>query len=144
MKDISFRVVKATVRAALVYVVYFFLAPLLSPLFSLVPMLGGTLESFVTVFIVLMILGDITEGSIFQYFFSTARSLFVIAYLLLSLGNGVVSVGYENFSLTVNLTMFYTVAVVLSLLGFAKSVMQAINFLNERAEAEAVSSGLQL
>jgi hypothetical protein len=40
--------------------------------------------------------------------------------------------------------MFYTVAVVLSLLGFAKSVMQAINFLNERVEAEAVSSGLQL
>jgi len=90
-----------------------------------------------------MILGDITEGTIFQYFFSTARSLFIIAYMLLSLGDGVFSVGYENFSLTVNLTMFYTVAVVLGLLGFAKSILQAIHFLNEKAEADAISSGLQ-
>ena len=140
IKDVSFRVVKATVKAALIYVAYFFLAPLLAPIFELVPSLMGTIEAFVIVYIVLMIMGDLTERTIFQYFFSTARSLFVIAYLIISLGDGIISVGYENFSLSVNLTMFYTFAVVLSLLGFARSVLQAINFLNERVET---SSGLQ-
>ena len=143
VRDMSFKVVKATVRAALVYILYFLLMPFLAPLFVLVPMLAGTIESFVIVYIVLMILSDITEGTIFQYFFSTARALFVIAYMLASLGDGVFSVGYENFSLTVNLTMFYTVAVVLGLLGFAKSILQAIHFLNEKAEADAISGGLQ-
>ncbi len=87
-----------------------------------------------------MLLGDLTEGTVFQFFFSTARSLFMIGYLLLSLGDGLFSVGFENFTLTVNLSLFYAVAVTLSLLGFARSILQAINFLNTRAEAV---SGLQ-
>ena len=140
IKDYAFRAVKASVKGALVYIIYFLLAPMLMPLLELVPGLVGTIETFVIVYIVLMMLGELTAGTIFQCFFSTARSLFVIAYLIISLGDGIISVGYENFSLSVNLTMFYTFAVVLSLLGFARSVLQAINFLNERVET---SSGLQ-
>ena len=51
------------------------------------------------------------------------------------------STSYENFSLTVNLTLFYTVAVLLSLLGFARTILQAINFMHERAES---NSNLQI
>lgn len=99
-----------------------------------------SIEVFVAVYIVLMILGDLTERTVFQYFFSTARALFFMAYLLLSMGDGLISTSYENFSLTVNLTLFYTIAVTLSLLGFASSILQAINFMSERAEE---TSGLQ-
>jgi hypothetical protein len=135
VKDLAFRVVKATLKAVLVYLLYFFLAPLFAPIFKLVPGFMGTIETIVVVFIVLMVLGDLTERTIFQCFFSTARSLFVVAYLILSLGDGIINVGFENFSLTVNLTMLYTIAVLLSLLGLARSVLQAINFMNERAES---------
>jgi len=135
VKDVAFRVVKATLKAVVVYLLYFFLAPLLAPLFALVPGFMETIEVFVMVYIVLMILGDLTEHTIFQCFFSTARSLFIIAYLILSLGDGIINVGFENFSLTVNLTMFYTIAALLSLLGLARSVLQAINFMSERAES---------
>ncbi len=140
VKDISFRVVKATLKAILVYLLYFFLAPMLTPLFGLLPGIMESLEAFVAVYIVLMILGDLTEHTVFQYFFSTARALFFMAYLLLSMGDGAISTSYENFSLTVNLTLFYTIAVTLSLLGVASSILQAINFMSERAEA---TSGLQ-
>ena len=135
IKDVAFRVVKASVKAILVYLLYFFIAPLLAPLLGLIPGFMETIEIFVTVYIVLMILSDLTAHTIFQYFFNTARALFVIAYLILQLGSGVISMDVENFSLTLNLTMFYTIAALLSLLGFAKSVLQAINFLNERAES---------
>jgi uncharacterized ion transporter superfamily protein YfcC len=135
IKDSAFRVVRASVKAILVYLLYFFIAPLLAPLFGLIPGFMETIEIFVTVYIVLMILSDLTAHTIFQYFFNSARALFVIAYLILQLGSGVISMDVENFSLTVNLTMFYTIAALLSLLGFAKSVLQAINFLNERAES---------
>jgi hypothetical protein len=141
VKDISFRVTKATVKAILVYLIYFLLVPMLATLFELIPGFMESLEVFVIVYIVLMILGDLTSKTVFQYFFSTARALFFMAYLLLSMGDGVFNTSYENFSLTVNLTLFYTVAVLLSLLGFARTILQAINFMHEKAEA---SSGMQL
>ena len=140
VKDVSFRVVKATVKAILVYLLYFLLAPMLAPLLGLIPGIIESIEAFVAVYIVLMILSDLTERTVFQYFFSTARTLFFMAYLLLSMGDGAISTSYENFSLTVNLTLFYTIAVTLSLLGIASSILQAINFMSERAEA---TSGLQ-
>lgn len=135
IKDVAFRVVRASVKAILVYLLYFFIAPLLAPLVGLIPGFKETIEIFVMVYIVLMILSDLTARTIYQYFFNTARALFIIAYLILQLGSGVISMNVENFSLTVNLSMFYTIAALLSLLGFAKSVLQAINFLNERAES---------
>jgi hypothetical protein len=140
VKDISFRVVKAAIKAIVIYLFYFLGAPMLAPLFGLLPGLMESIEAFVIVYIVLMILGDLTARTIFQYFFNTARALFVIGYLLLSMGDGMINTSYENFSLTVNLTLLYTVATTLSLLGFASSILHAINFMHERAEA---SSGLQ-
>jgi len=141
VKDVSFRVAKATAKAVLLYLLYFLIAPMLAPLLGLIPGFMESIEVFVAVYIVLMILSDLTANTVFQYFFNTARALFFMAYLLLSMGNGVFSTSYENFSLTVNLTLFYTVAVLLSLLGFARTILQAINFMHEKAEA---SSGLQL
>jgi uncharacterized ion transporter superfamily protein YfcC len=141
VKDISFRVVKASVKAILVYLIYFFVAPMVAPLLELVPGFMESIEAFVIVYIVLMLLSDLTERTIFQCFFNTARALFFVGYLLFSMGDGVINASYENFSLTVNLTLFYTVAVLLSLLGFARSILQAISFMHERAEA---SSGLPL
>jgi uncharacterized ion transporter superfamily protein YfcC len=135
VKDVSFRVVKATVKAILIYLIYFLLAPMLAPLFGLIPGFMESIEAFVAVYIALMILSDLTEKTVFQYFFNTARALFFMAYLLLSMGNGVFNTSYENFSLTVDLTLFYTVAVLLSLLGFASTILQAINFMHEKAEA---------
>ena len=140
VRDISFRIAKATVKAILVYLLYFLVAPMVAPLLELIPGFMESIEVFVAVYIVLMILGDLAERTVFQYFFSTARALFFMAYLLLSMGDGPISTSYENFSLTVNLTLFYTIAVTLSLLGIASSILQAINFMSERAEA---TSGLQ-
>jgi len=137
VKDISFRVAKAAVKAILVYLLYFFLVPMLAPLFEMMPGFLESIEVFVAVYIVLMILGDITAKTVFQLFFTTAQALFFMGYLLLSMGDGVFSTSYESFSLTVNLTMFYTIALTLSLLGFARTILQAINFMHERAEASS-------
>jgi len=40
----------------------------------------------------------------------------------------------QNVKLIVDLHLFLVVAMLLGLLGFAKSVLQAINFLNEKVE----------
>jgi hypothetical protein len=137
VKDISFRVVKATVKAIIVYSIYFLLAPMLAPLFGLIPGFMESIEAFIAVYIALMILSDLTAKTVFQYFFNTARALFLTAYLLLFMGNGVFSTSYENFSLSVNLNLLYMVAVLLSLLSFARAILQSINFMHEKAEASS-------
>ena len=137
VKDISFRVATATTKAILVYLIYFLLVPMLAPLFGLIPGFIESIEVFVAVYIVLMILSDLTAKTVFQYFFNTARALFFMGYLILSMGDGVLSASYENFSLTVNLTLFYAIAATISLFGFARTILQAINFMHEKAEARS-------
>lgn len=82
-----------------------------------------------------MILGNLTEHTIFQYVFGTAKALFIVFYLILSLKNAIINVTLENLNLTVDLTTLYIVATLLSLLGFARVLLQLINFINERSEA---------
>lgn len=136
IREIVLRVLKASIKAALVYVIYIFVSPLLAPVSELVPDLMISIESFVIVFVVLMVLSDLTQNTIFQHFFNTARQLYVIGYLLLSMGDGLMSLSYESISLTVNLTIFYSIAVLLSLLGLARSILQAIDYMNKKAEKE--------
>ena len=134
VKDIAFRIAKATLKATFVYLLYFFAVPLLTPLFASVPSFLETIEVFVTIYIILMILGDLTERTIFHCFFNAARALFIIAYIVFSMGDSVISVPADNFTLTVNLSILYTISALLGLLGLAKAIMEAIHFMSERAE----------
>jgi hypothetical protein len=136
VKDVSFRVAKATIKAILIYLLYFLLMQFFSPLFEMVPGFAEPIETFAAVYIMLMMLGDLTAKTVFQHVFSTARALFFMGYLLLSVGDGIFSMSYESFSLTINLTLFYAIAATLSLLGLARTILQAINFMHKKAEAD--------
>ena len=135
VKDISFRVLKATFKAIIIYLLYFLLTAILAPFLGFIPGLAQSIEIFVAVYIVMMILSDLTSKTVFQHFCNTAKALFVVAYLLLSMVNGILSTNYENVHLSVNLTLFFALGIMFSLLGFAKTILQAISFMCEKAEA---------
>ena len=134
LRGIVFRALKAAIKGILFYIIYFVLSQLLAPVSTLVPSLQQMIETFFIVYIVLMIVGDLTSGTIYQHFFNAAKALFVIGYLLFSLRGGVFGASFENVSLMVDLRMFLVIAVLLSLLGLAKTVLQAINYMSEKAE----------
>jgi len=133
-RDFAFKALKAAIKAIIVYVAYFFVWSFLSPLSELIPGIQQMMETFVIVYIVLMILGDLTSGTIYQHFFSAAKALFVIGYLMLSLNGGLFGITFENISLMIDLRVFMLIAMILGLLGLAKSVLQAIDFMNQKAE----------
>lgn len=133
-RGFAFKALKAAIKAIIVYVVYFFVWSFLSPLSELIPGIQQMMETFVIVYIVLMILGDLTSDTIYQHFFSAAKALFVIGYLMLSLNGGLFGVTFENISLMIDLRLFMLIAMILGLLGLAKSVLQAIDFMNQKAE----------
>jgi hypothetical protein len=133
-KRIILKALTATVKATLFYAIYFILWMFFDPVSAILPDLHMMVETFVVVYIVLMIIGDLTSGTIFQHFFTTAKSLFVICYLLISLQGGVMTITFQNMNLMVDLRIILTVATILGLLGFAKAMVQAIDYMNERAE----------
>jgi len=134
LRTIVVKALKATMKGGLFYALYYVLWMFLGPFAGFVPSLEQSIETFVAVYIILIVIGEFTAGSVYQYFFGAARALFAISYLILSLNGGMMGVTFENMSLLVDLRLFLVVAMLLSLLGLAKSVLQAINFMNVKAE----------
>ncbi len=134
IRGLLWKATKATIKGLIAYVIYFFAWSFLSPLSQLIPGLQQMIETFVAIYIVLMVLGELTSGTIYQHFFNAAKALFIIAYMLMSLKGGMFGFSFENVSLMIDLRMFVVIAMLLSLLSLAKSVLQAIDFMNEKAE----------
>jgi len=133
LRRLAFKIVKATIKGAIFYGIYFFLSGFLTPITELLPGFMQMIETFVIIYIVLMIIGELTSGTIYQHFFNAAKALFVISYLLLSLRGGVFGMTFENVSLMIDLRLFLMIATLLGLVGLAKTVLQAINYMNEKA-----------
>ena len=138
LRGIVFRALKATVKGILFYIIYYVGSQLIAPILTLVPGLQQMIETFFIIYIVLMVVGDLTSGTIYQHFFNVAKALFVIGYMLFSLGGAVFAVSFGNVSLMVDLRMFLVIAVLLSLLGLAKTVLQTINYMSEKAETTPI------
>jgi len=139
-RQIILRALKAVAKGIIVYLLYFIIWTIfLAPLAFLAPNLQEIIETFLAIYIVLMVIGEFTSGTIFQHFFEVARALFVIGYLLFSLKGGVISLTYQEISLTINLNLFLMFAILLSLLGLIKSVLQAINYLAEKTDNNSLN-----
>ena len=133
LRKIATRALKASIKGILLYVVYFILSLFLAQVTEAIPTLQQSIETFVTLYIILIVVGEFMAGTVYQYFFGASKSLFVISYLILSLKSGLVNATYGNINLLVDLRLFLVVAMLLSLLGFARSILQAINFTNKKA-----------
>jgi Ca2+/Na+ antiporter len=128
------KALKATIKGVLFYAVYFVLWMFVAPFATMIPGLQQSIETFVAIYITLMAIGELMAGTIYQYFFGAGKAMFVILYLMLSLKGGIMGMTIENINLLIDLRLFLAIAMLLSLLGLAKSVLQAINYVNDKAE----------
>lgn len=133
-KSIIFKAAKASLKSFIFYVLYLFVWSFLVTFESYAPNLRQTVENFVIIYIILGIFRDLTSETVFQHFFEVAKAFFVIGYLILALSGGMVSMVYMGIALTIDLRLFLMAAILLSLLGLSKSILQAINYLNKKAE----------
>jgi hypothetical protein len=99
-----------------------------------IPGLQGMITTFVIVYVAFMIISDLTSGSILQHFFNGAKSVFVIAYFIFSLNSGILDYTFGNINLMVDARLFVMLIMLFGLLGLAKSIIQAISFMNEKLE----------
>jgi hypothetical protein len=103
----------------------------------MIPSLQQTIETFVIIYLVLLIVGELTSGTVYHYFFNIGRALFVVGYIIVSLNAGVFSGTFENITFSVDLSLLLTFAALLSLVGLARSVLQTVSYLNQKAEYTA-------
>ena len=128
------KVVKAAVKATIVIVIYAILIQFLAPISSIFPSLQQMIQTFIIVYVVMMIISDLASGTFFQHVFNGAKALFVMIYLVFFLNAGIFEYTSGSLSLTVDLRLFLVIAMMLELLGLAKAVLQAINYVSEKAE----------
>ncbi|MGD0979755.1 MAG: hypothetical protein ABR962_11535 [Candidatus Bathyarchaeia archaeon] len=128
------RALKATVEGVVLYVVYFLLSQFLAPLSEFVPGFQQMVETFVMAYIVLIIIAELTAGSIFQHIFNAGKALFIIAYLMVAFGTGIFSLTIQGVNFVVDIHLFLLISMLLALLGLAKSVIQTIDYVNEKTE----------
>jgi hypothetical protein len=136
-RKLAFNAAKAAIAGIAFYVIYILVWPYISPITQIIPSFQQTLQSFLVIYTALFIIGELTSGTIYQYFFNAGRALFVIGYLLLSLGAGTVNGTFENVTFFIDLHVIMTMVILLSLLGLAKSALQMVNFLGQKAEFTA-------
>jgi hypothetical protein len=133
-----FKAVKAVLKGIIFYIVYLLISSILAPISNVVPGFQQMIETFATIYIILMILGELASGSIFHYFFNAAKALFIIGYMMSTLQGGIYSMAVENVKLMIDLRIFMMISIVLGLVGLAKTVLQAINYMSEKAEPKLI------
>jgi len=138
VRNFTFKALKATVKGILFYALYFVLWTFVAPISEMIPGLQQMIETFIMVYVFLIIVSELASGTIFQFFFNAAKALFTIGYLILSLKGGTMGMTIENVNLVVDLRIFLAIAMLLSLLGLAKSILQAVNFMSEKAECTSI------
>jgi len=134
MRKAVFTIAKTAIKTAIVCILYVILSQVLAPLSPLVPGLQGMLQTFVIVYVALMIVSNLTSGTVFQHIFGAARCGFVMAYLIVSLNSGIFDYTFGSVSLMVDLRVFLVIMMMLEILGLAKSVILAIDFVSQKAE----------
>ena len=72
-RAILHRALKATVEGVALYVIHFFLSQFLASLSEFVPGFQRMVETFVMIYIVLIIIAELTAGSILQHIFNATR-----------------------------------------------------------------------
>jgi len=139
------KVVKAVVKGALWFV---FLYVLPSLLFSILvsrlpegaPNTLSDFEPLLGVFGIIvvsfMVASEITSGTIFQHVFNIGKALILMVFIVYALRGGIFAMDFQNINILADLTIWLVMLLTVDLLALAKSVLQAINFLSEKAEEQ--------
>jgi hypothetical protein len=133
IKKISLRLCKATFKSAIFYIIFSIFTMIIAPFEGIVNYQAPSIV-FMIIYICFIFVSELTQGSIYQHVFSIANSLLVIAYITNILELGVINASIEQFSMRVDLRFFLSVFMIGGFLGFTKSMLQLLSWLNEREE----------
>jgi len=142
VKKIVPRIFKAALLAVIAYIPMYFLSALTRPFESFFPWYGPLTSVFTALFIIFLFVGTLFSGTIFQYVFGVARTLVLMLFFIYVLNSGIITLTVPTEGATANimidLTVVLAMLVLVCLLGIAKNVVQAIDFVVGKAETKEI------
>ena len=133
LRSMAPRILKAFAKTAIAYFSFTVFSMIVAPVQS-VYSLEPVFTAFFAAYLLFIFVIEITRGTIYQHMFGIASSLTVVMYFAYMLSTSVISFSVEQFSLTVDLRFFFYVLLMGGVLGFAKSILQLLNWVNEKEE----------
>lgn len=94
------------------------------------------LPVFVAIILFFVVASELTSGTIFQHGFNIGKALILMIFIVYALEGGIISIDIMNMHLLADLRVYLAMLLTIDLLGLAKSVLQAINFLSEKTESQ--------
>jgi len=134
------KALKAAFLAVITYLPLYFLSSLISPIQPFFPWYEPLTNIFAAVFIFFLVAGVFFSGTVFQYVFGVARMLVLMVFFICVLNGGIINltvpVEGESINIMLNVTVVLAMLVLVCLLGIAKNVIQAIDFMSGKAETK--------
>jgi len=131
---------KAALLVVITYLPMYFLSTLVSPIKPFFPWYEPLTDIFAVVFIFFLVVGVFSSGTVFQYVFGVARMLVLMIFLIYVLNGGIINLTLPiegaHISIMLDLTVVLAMLVLVCLLGIAKNVVQAIDFVSGKAETK--------
>jgi len=139
------KIVRAAIKGVIWFVFLYVLPTLIfSFLVSILPEGAPNIFSFyqqlfvvfAAIVVFFVVAGELTSGTIFQHMFNIGKALILIVFIVLALEGGVIEIDLQNIHILADLTIYLVMLLTIDFIGLAKSVLQAISFLSEKAENE--------
>lgn len=132
------RVLKGAVKGLIWFFLLYFLPTLLlsglvEEVFPSYPQLFST---FAIIIVLLVVISELLAGTIFQYALNIGKTLMFMALFIYALNGGFMAFDFEILHIEVDLRVFLAMLLTISLLGLAKNLLQAIDFLAKKTEQQ--------
>jgi hypothetical protein len=140
------RIAKAAAKGIFYFVIFYVFPMLLvSQVSQLAPQLfadyGQTLFMFATVLIFFAVACELTSGTLYQHALNIGKAIILIVFFVLALNGGIIKLDLDlietqRISILADVRIYLLMLIAIDLLGLAKSVLQAVNFLSEKTERQ--------
>jgi hypothetical protein len=127
------RLLKASVKTIIAYLFFMLISQLMAPLEGIYSY-QATFTIFFALYLAFIFLIELTKGTVYQHLFSITNSLIFVAYFAYILNTSIITFSIEQVSLLVDLRFFFYIFVLGGILGFAKSILQFLSWVNDREE----------
>jgi len=133
MRNFLSRFSKALLKVAIGYILFSIFSKLMIPLKGIYSYQTGFI-TLIVLFLVFTFFIELAKGTIIQHVFGIANSLMIVFYFVCILDTGIINVTIEQVDLMVDLRFFLSIFILGGVLSFAKSMLQLVNWMNEREE----------
>ncbi len=127
------RIAKAAIKTAVIYILYAVFSSLIVPVEGIFDY-QGIFTVFFAVYLFFVFVTELTKGTIFHHVFGIVSSLWMVFYFAHILNTGVIDLAVEQMSIMVDLRFFLSIFVLGGILGFGKSMLRLLCWMNEKEE----------